>query len=186
MAELVRRQTEVVNQLLAEAEQLLANDKTRTEAGLKLYQAQLGMPKNKKLLKLLNETGRQAAGPAGRARRYLADRKLPIKQQEMRDLEDTLYFVLDEKGHSVHLTDRGAAAMSPDDPTLFLVPDISEAIHEIENDPDLDPTERREPRRKSSPTTRPRARSSTSSTSCSRPTRCTRRTSTTSCRTARS
>ena len=28
-----------------------------TEAGYKLYQAQLGMPKNKKLLKLLNETG---------------------------------------------------------------------------------------------------------------------------------
>ena len=62
-----------------------------------------------------------------------------MKQQRMRDLEDTLYFVLDEKGHSVHLTDRGAEAMSPDDPELFLVPDISEAIHRIDKDPDLTP-----------------------------------------------
>ena len=45
-----------------------------------------------------------------------------MKQQRMRDLEETLYFVLDEKGHSVHLTDRGSEAMSPNDPELFLVP----------------------------------------------------------------
>ena len=44
----------------------------------------------------------------------IADRKLPMRQQRMRDIEDVLYFVLDERGHSVHLTDRGAEAMSPD------------------------------------------------------------------------
>ena len=69
----------------------------------------------------------------------IADRKLPMKQQRMRDLEETLYFVLDEKGHSVHLTDRGAEAMSPNDPELFLVPDISEEIHRIDKDPELTP-----------------------------------------------
>src|SRR5687767_15551737 len=61
----------------------------------------------------------------------------------MRGLEEARYYVLDEKGHSVHLTDQGAAALSPDDPTLFLVPDISEAVHRIEKDPSLGPTERR-------------------------------------------
>jgi preprotein translocase subunit SecA len=55
--------------------------------------------------------------------------------------------VLDEKGHSVHLTDRGAEAMSPNDPGLFLVPDISEEIHVIDRDPDLSPAERIERRR---------------------------------------
>ena len=40
----------------------------------------------------------------------IADRKLPSRQQQMRDLEDELYFVIDEKGHSVHLTDQGAAS----------------------------------------------------------------------------
>ena len=77
----------------------------------------------------------------------IADRKLPMKQQRMRDMEDVLYFVLDEKGHSVHLTDRGAEAMSPNDPELFLVPDISEEIHRIDKDPELSPHDRIERRR---------------------------------------
>src|SRR5712692_2167987 len=52
VAELVRKQTAVVNTLLAEGEALLEGDaKARDEAALKLYQAQLGMPKNKRLLK---------------------------------------------------------------------------------------------------------------------------------------
>src|SRR5262252_1927066 len=50
VAELVRRQTGVVNTLLADAEKLLEDDKTRQDAALKLYQGQLGMPKNKRLL----------------------------------------------------------------------------------------------------------------------------------------
>jgi preprotein translocase subunit SecA len=146
VAELVRKQTGVVNTLLAEAERLLEDEKTRQEAALKLYQAQLGMPKNKRLLKLYNETGIKQLVQRMELD-AIADRKLPMKQQRMRDLEDTLYFVLDEKGHSVHLTDRGAEAMSPDDPELFLVPDISEAIHQIDKDPDLSPHDRIERRR---------------------------------------
>ncbi len=141
VAELVRKQTGVVNTLLAEAERLLEDPKAKADAALKLYQAQLGMPKNKRLLKMLNETGVKQS-----VQRIeldaIADRKLPSRQQKMRDLEDVLYFVLDEKGHSVHLTDRGAEAMSPDDPGLFLVPDISEAVHRLEQDPELTPSER--------------------------------------------
>src|SRR5919201_491980 len=146
VGELVRKQTAVVNGLLAEAERLLADEKTRDDAALKLYQAQLGMPKNKRLLKMLNEPGIKQMVQRMELD-AIADRKLPIKQQRMRDLENTLYFVLDEKGHSVHLTDRGAEAMSPNDPDLFLVPDISEAIHRIDKDPDLSPHDRIEQRR---------------------------------------
>jgi preprotein translocase subunit SecA len=146
VADLVRRQTEVVNQLLAEAEALLKDPKTQSEGAQKLYQAQLGMPKNKRLLKLLNETGvkQQVQRVELDA---IADRKLPMKKQTMRGLEDVLYFVLDEKGHSVHLTDRGAEALSPQDPTLWLVPDISEEVHRIEHDPSLEPPERAAARR---------------------------------------
>jgi preprotein translocase subunit SecA len=142
VGELVRRQTAVVNQLIAEAEPLLADEKRKDEAAVKLFQAQLGMPKNKKLLKLLNETGVKQLVQRAELD-YIADRKLPSRQQKMRGLEEALSFVLDEKGHSVHLSDQGAAALSPDDPTLFLVPDISEAVHKIERDPDLDPAGKR-------------------------------------------
>ncbi len=146
VAELVRKQTGVVNTLLAEAEKLLEDPKTRSDAALKLYQARLGMPKNKRLLKMLNETGTKQLVQRMELD-AIADRKLPMKQQRMRDLEDTLYFVLDEKGHSVHLTDRGSEAMSPNEPELFLVPDISEEIHVIDRDPALSAVERIERRR---------------------------------------
>jgi preprotein translocase subunit SecA len=141
VAELVRRQTGVVNALLGEAETLLANEKTRQDGALKLYQSQLGMPKNKRLLKLLQEPGVKQLVQRMELD-AIADRKLPTRQQRMRDLEEALFFVLDEKGHSVHLTDQGAAALSPQDPGLFLVPDISEEIHAIDHDPDLEPAER--------------------------------------------
>src|SRR3989449_4838225 len=77
----------------------------------------------------------------------LADRKLPARAQKMRDIEDDLYFVMDERGRSVHLTDKGVETMSPQDPTLFVVPDISHAVHELEHDPELSPAEKIERRR---------------------------------------
>ncbi|HSR14131.1 MAG TPA: preprotein translocase subunit SecA [Gemmatimonadales bacterium] len=145
VAELVRKQTAVVNSLLAEAERELAAEDSRDEAAVKLYQAQLGMPKNKRLLKLLNEPGVKTLVQKMELA-YIGDRKLPARQQQYRSLEEVLYFVLDEKGHSVHLTDLGTAALSPGEPALFVVPDISEVIHAIEKDPELSPKERAEQR----------------------------------------
>src|SRR5256886_12206659 len=60
----------------------------------------------------------------------------------MREVEEALYFVMDERGHSVHLTDRGVEAMSPSDPRLFVVPDISEEIGRLERDGSLKPEEK--------------------------------------------
>ncbi len=147
VARLIRQQTEIVSGILSEAERLLENEDTRYEGSVKLYQAHMGMPKNKRLLKLLNEQGLKQ-----QLQRVeldsIADRKLPVRKQQMRGLEDVLMFVLDERGHSVHLTDQGAERLSPDDPDLFIVPDISEIIHEIERDESRTPTEKTEDRRK--------------------------------------
>jgi len=147
VARLHHQQAEVVNGILAEAEALLKDEKTRYEGAVKLYQAQLGMPKNRRLLRLLNESGLKQLIQRVELD-SIADRKLPTRKQQMRGLEDPLFFVLDEKGHSVHLTDQGAEALSPEDPALFIVPDISEIIHQIEHDEDLDPAARTEARRK--------------------------------------
>jgi preprotein translocase subunit SecA len=141
VVELVRRQNAVVSTMIAEGEPLLADPKRVMDAARKLYIARLGMPKNKKLLKFLNEPGVKSAVQRVELD-HIADRKLPMRQQSMRELEEALFFVLDEKGHSVHLTDQGAAAMSPGDPGLFLVPDISEEVHRIDRDPALTPAER--------------------------------------------
>jgi preprotein translocase subunit SecA len=146
VVQLVRRQTAVVNDLIAKAEPLLGDAKTAYEGSTLLYQAQLGSPKNKKLLKLLQEPGVKVQVQRVELD-VLADRKLPAREQKMRHIEDDLYFVLDERGHSVHLTEKGVETMSPQDPNLFVVPDISHAVHEIERDEKLSPKEKVERRR---------------------------------------
>src|SRR5213083_2184384 len=146
VVQLVRKQTAVVNDLIARAEPLLADEKTAYQGAVFLYQAQLGMPKNKKLLKLLQEPGVKSQVQRVELD-VLADRKLPAREQKMRHVEEDLYFVLDERGHSVHLTDKGVETMSPEDPNLFVVPDISHAVHEIERDESLSPKEKIERRR---------------------------------------
>src|SRR2546422_2277591 len=146
VVQLVRKQTAIANDLIAKAEPLLADEDTHYEGAKLLYKAQLGMPKNRKLLKLLNEQGVKQQVQRVELDR-LADRKLPARDQKMRDIEDDLFFVMDERGRSVHLTDKGVETMSPQDPTLFVVPDISHAIHELEHDTELAPAEKIERRR---------------------------------------
>src|SRR5881296_1502070 len=146
VVQLVRKQTAVVNDFIAKAEPLLGDEKTAYDGAVLLYKAQLGMPKNKKLMKLLQETGVKSTVQRVELDR-LADRKLPARDQKMRDVEDDLYFVMDERGRSVHLTDKGVETMSPQDPTLFVVPDISHAVHEIDHDETLSAKEKVERRR---------------------------------------
>jgi preprotein translocase subunit SecA len=141
VVQLVRKQTAVVNDLIARAESFITDEKAAYEGGVLLYQAQLGIPKNKKLLKLLNEQGVKALVQRVELD-HLADRKLPAREQKMRHVEDELYFVMDERGHSVHLTEKGVETMSPEDPSLFVVPDISQAVHEIDRDESLAPPDK--------------------------------------------
>src|SRR3954468_12779309 len=145
VVQLVRKQTAISNDLVARGETLLQSPDTNYEGAKLLYKAQLGMPKNKKLLRFLNEQGVKQQVQRVELDR-LADRKLPARDQKMRDIEDDLFFVMDERGRSVHLTDKGVETTSPDDPTLFLVPDISSAVHELEHDDQLSAAEKLERR----------------------------------------
>jgi preprotein translocase subunit SecA len=146
VVQLVRKQTAIVNDLIARAEPMLSNPDTEYEGAVLLYKGQLGTPKNKKLLKLLNEQGVKQLVQRVELDR-LADRKLPARDQKMRHIEDDLYFVMDERGRSVHLTEKGVETMSPEDPQLFVVPDISHVVHEIERDEHLSAAEKIERRR---------------------------------------
>src|SRR2546430_6722457 len=80
VVQLVRKQTAVANDLIARAEPLIGNEKTAYEGATLLYQAQLGMPKNRKLLKLLQEPGVKSLGQRVELD-LLADRKLPAREQ---------------------------------------------------------------------------------------------------------
>jgi preprotein translocase subunit SecA len=142
---LVRKQAEMANQLVAEGERALEKGETR-DAAVLLYKARLGSPKNKRLIKVLNEQGNKTLVQKIELE-HIADRKLPASRQQFRDIDNELLFVLDEKGHSVHLTDRGVEMLSPSDHDEFLLPDLSEAIHRIDHDPEMTGEEKIQGRR---------------------------------------
>ncbi|HUO51453.1 MAG TPA: hypothetical protein VMT93_02960, partial [Gemmatimonadaceae bacterium] len=144
VARLARAQTEDANRLVAEAEQALAKGE-EGEAAMRLYQAQLGAPKNKRLLKMLQEPGVKQLVQKMELE-YIADRKQPGSKQVYRELEERLLFVLDERGHTVHLTDRGVDYLSPNDHEAFVLPDISEQVHRLDRDTTLDAKARLERR----------------------------------------
>ncbi|HEY7531098.1 MAG TPA: preprotein translocase subunit SecA [Gemmatimonadota bacterium] len=106
----------------------------RYEAGIRLFQASRGMPKNRRLMKVLNETGVKRL-----IQKVEADY---MREKRLHELEDDLFFAMDEKGHNVHLTDKGLELLSPSDPNLFVVPDLSEGLHAIDVDPVLDDQEK--------------------------------------------
>jgi preprotein translocase subunit SecA len=143
---LVRRQTELVNTLVADAERSLERDDTQA-AALSLYKAQLGSPKNKRLMKMLQEPSSKQLVQKMELD-HLSDRRLPAAKQTYRDIEDDLLFVLDEKGHSVHLTDRGVDFMSPNDHDAFVMPDLSLEVHRVDHDQELTADQKIEARRK--------------------------------------
>jgi preprotein translocase subunit SecA len=127
---LVREQTRIVNQLVADAEAELEEEEgDEYQAGIKIYQAQRGMPKNRRLMKILNETGIKKL-----VQRVEADH---MREKRIHELDEALLFAMDEKGRDAHLSDLGRERIAPNDPDLFVVPDLSQLIHEIDKDPSL-------------------------------------------------
>src|SRR5467141_4925456 len=145
-ARLVRRQTDLVNALVAAGEKAFeAGD--NDEAAVNRDKGQLGGPKNKRLLKVLQETGAKQLVQKMELQ-HISDRRLPASKQQYRDIEEDMLYVLDEKGHSVHLTDAGIDFMSPQAHDEFVLPDLSQEVHAIDHDPDMTPAEKLEARNK--------------------------------------
>jgi len=140
VSRLVRRQMDLVNQLVAEGERSLEGEDNGA-AALLLYKARLGGPKNKRLQKVLQESGTKQMVQRMELD-HLSDRKLPASKQQFSDLEDNLLFVLDERAHTVHLTDQGVDFMSPADHEAFVLPDISQEVHRIDRDQQMSPEEK--------------------------------------------
>src|SRR5687767_8520639 len=141
---LVKRQSDLVNALVAAGEKAFEAG-NEDEATINLYKARLGGPKNKRLLKVLQETGAKQLVQKMELQ-HIADRRLPASKQQYRDIENDLLYVLDEKGHTVHLTDAGVDFMSPQAHDEFVLPDLSQQVHAIDHDPDMTPAEKLEAR----------------------------------------
>ena len=141
---LARRQSDLVNTLVGEGERALEASDT-AQAALQFYKAQLGGPKNKRLMKAMQEQGVKQLVQRQELD-VIADRKLQAGKQQFRELEDDLLYVLDEKGHTVHLTEQGLDWLSPEAHDAFVLPDIATEIGAIDKDHSLLPAERLERR----------------------------------------
>jgi len=113
------------------------------EAGEKLLIAEKGFPKHKRLLKLYQDpSNKKLVREVENA--YLRD-KGQNKASDEQYFGDLL-FMVDEKGHIIDLTENGRNELSPNDPEMFLIPDMGEEVAQIENNSELSPQKKIEMR----------------------------------------
>jgi len=130
---LVKRQNQLCAKLISEGEKLLEKGEDY-EAANHFLLAQRGDPKNKRLLKLYKEKGIKQQVQSVELD-YMRDKK-------MHELDSQLYFAIDEREHTVTLEEPGQSMLSPDDQKLFEIPDITEGLVEIDNNPNYNDDDR--------------------------------------------
>jgi preprotein translocase subunit SecA len=122
--ELVGKQTMLVNGFAKEASDLLEKDPTDWEAGLKLLLCYKGMPKHNKYMKLREEPRFQKLQDKVEAELML--------QKRIVQLEEELYFVVDERNRQLHLTEKGRVELSPENPEYWVLTDLVDEFSKIE------------------------------------------------------
>ncbi len=131
---LVGVQRRLATEFLADAKAKItkgreSNDQKLTQEGfLSLYRSHKALPKNKPLIKYLSEEGIKA-GMLQTEEEYMAN-----NNRRMPEAVEPLYFVVDEKLNSVDLTDKGTdwLAGQVNDKQLFVLPDITSELSELE------------------------------------------------------
>ncbi|MDZ7268530.1 MAG: preprotein translocase subunit SecA [candidate division KSB1 bacterium] len=139
---LVQAQNQLVTQLVSEAEKLLAtgDKKDEYEAGIRLLRAERGAPKNKRFMKALQETGVKKL-----IRQVESDF---LRDKRMHEIDEELFYAIDEKQHTIDLTEKGREFLSPNEPEMFVLPDLGERIHEINQREDLTVAQKEEAKAK--------------------------------------
>ncbi len=141
---LVYAQKKLVATFVADAERLLkerdaaqeAGDARQAgeleqEAGLALLRASRGFPKNKRLLKVLQEPGLE------QLRQKTEFFYLQDNAKNMPLVDEAMYYALDEKQHAIEMTDMGRDYLSKaagQDRDLFVLPDIGEETARFEQE----------------------------------------------------
>jgi preprotein translocase subunit SecA len=123
IANLISRQKSIVTRFIKEAEDYLEK-KNVEDGGKRLLQAERGDPKNKRLLKL-KENPENIKLIQRTQFQYTQSKSLS-------QIEEDLYFVIEERGHSVTLTERGRAALSPSNPEKLILQDYTDRLAEID------------------------------------------------------
>ena len=140
---LVNDQTRLCNRLVGEAKDILEKPgRTNEERDLairKLVQVKMGNPKNKLLLRLMEN-------PEWRKQldKVETDLNSDLNKDEMYHLKEHLLYVIDERQHQADLTEIGRKHLRPDNPDAFMMPDLATAFSDLERDTSIPPEKREE------------------------------------------
>ncbi|MCL9806276.1 preprotein translocase subunit SecA [Flavobacterium amniphilum] len=123
---LVGIQRQLANGFLTEAKKLIKEGNAK-DGGFQLLRAHRALPKNKALIKFLSEEGvKQILQKT--ENEYMSD-----NNRKMPQVDEALYFVIEEKNNQVELTEAGIQELSKTtDDKFFVLPDIGTEIARIE------------------------------------------------------
>ena len=134
--QLVRKQNMLCNRLASEAKELF--DKGEIEdGGLAMFKVKLGQPRNKQLLRMMEDPEKRKAIDKAELQFYQDARK-----EELFALKEELFFTIDEKSNEADLSEQGRAFLNPDEPDSFVLPDLISEFTEIDLDPNLAPEDK--------------------------------------------
>jgi preprotein translocase subunit SecA len=143
VAQLVNDQTRLCIKIITEARELLekptATDDDKAIATQKMLQVKMGHPKNKQLLRLMEN---------GAWRKLLdkteTDLNSDMNKDELYKLKEDLLYVIDERQHQADLTEIGRTNLRPDNPDAFMLPDLATEFIDIEKEGRYTPEVREE------------------------------------------
>ncbi|NLT51453.1 MAG: preprotein translocase subunit SecA [Ignavibacteria bacterium] len=131
---LYRLQSKLVASIVQEAESLLQKNENISRAGILLLRAHRGLPKNNKLAKLFSEP---------EYKKLMQETELEFlreKGKRMPEIDEELYFAIDERNNSIDLTEKGREELargSSEGKAFFVLPDLGTEISLFENDKSL-------------------------------------------------
>jgi preprotein translocase subunit SecA len=109
------------------------DDESRYEAGLRLLLAQRSAPKLEEFLDVVKGEG---------VKRMITRVENDfMREKKLHTLDNELFFSIDERSHAIDLQEKGRECLANytgGDQDLFLLPDLSTELVDIENNPDLD------------------------------------------------
>ncbi len=141
--QLVNDQIRLCNKIVTEAKELLekpaASDEDKVLAARKMLQVKMGHPKNKQLLRLM-ENGDWRK----RLDRMETELNSDLNKEELYRLKEDLLFVIDERQHQADLTEIGRSRLRPDNPDAFVLPDLATEFSDLDKDASVSPEQREE------------------------------------------
>src|SRR6266545_898934 len=134
--QLVRKQNMLCNRLASEAIEKFEQGDVEI-GGRLMFKVKVGQPRNKQLLRMMEDPDKRRAIDKAELSFYQDTRK-----EELFQLKEELFFTIDEKSNEADLSEQGRGFLNPDDPNAFVLPDLINEFTEIDLDPELSQEEK--------------------------------------------